>query len=46
VIRDAWSTLQGSVNDVLGSITLQQMCDRTKQLQTNGSAVAMAPGRS
>jgi Rrf2 family protein len=46
VIRDAWSTLQGSVNDVLGSITLQQMCDRTKQLQTNGSAVAMAAGRS
>jgi DNA-binding IscR family transcriptional regulator len=46
VIRDAWSTLQGSVDDVLGSITLQQMCDRTKQLQSSGPAVAMAPGRS
>lgn len=42
VIRDAWTTVQGSVNDVLGSITLQQMCDRAKQLQSDGPAVAVA----
>lgn len=46
VIRDAWTTVQGSVNDVLGSITLQQMCDRAKQLQSDGPAVAVAAGRA
>jgi Rrf2 family protein len=46
VIRDAWTTLQGSVNDVLGSITLQQMCERAKRLQSDERAVAVAAGRA